>query len=65
MPKKVRETPSNRNNLKVIKALAKIVTTLGTFDVTLTDKTTGQNLLDDIAKAVGLEETWWFGLLHK
>ena len=45
--------------------VSKITTAVGSFDVTLSKQTTGKQLLDDIAKAIGLEETWWFGLLFK
>ena len=67
MPKKVRITSFDEIicGLIHIQAISKITTAIGSFDVTLSKQTTGKQLLDDIAKAIGLEETWWFGLLYK
>ena len=62
MPKKV---CSLDYTVFYVQAVTKITTAVGSFDVTVAKNTTGQQLLEDIAKAIGLEETWYFGLLYK
>ena len=43
----------------------RVKTHLTELDLTFKTNASGQALLDQVGKALGIEETWWFGLLFK
>ena len=49
----------------MFKINAQITTNIGTFDFTIQSSATGQSLLNDITKAIGVDEFWWFGILYR
>ena len=55
----------NVNVYYTFKINAQITTNIGTFDFTIQSSATGQSLLNDITKAIGVDEFWWFGILYR
>ena len=49
----------------IFKINAQITTNIGTFDFVIQASATGQSLLNDITKAIGVDEFWWFGILYR
>ena len=49
----------------LFKINAQITTNIGTFDFVIQSSATGQSLLNDITKAIGVDEFWWFGILYR